>query len=226
MNWLGELQAGFIALLWPEADACPWCGGPLEPLEEQNEPVLSGLCSSCREAVQRGPVRAPARPPLQAVVAAGAYEGGLAQAIQALKYRHRRRLAATLGEALAAAARTALVEAGVLVPVPLHPTRYRGRGFNQSELLGRELSRRLGWPLEARSLRRVRPTKSQAKLGLQEREANLFGAFAARPGWQAPERVILVDDVYTTGATTSACAAALLAAGAKRVDVLALAVDL
>lgn len=236
MGWLAELRTGLLSLLWPEAHRCSWCGGLLGQESGDGDggpnrataampPTLSQLCPSCRQAIERGPVRGPARWPVTAVVAVAPYGEGLAAAIQALKYRRRRGLAASLGEALAAAAHAALPQGGLLVPVPLHPSRFRERGFNQSELLGREVARRLGWPLERRRLRRTRPTRSQAKLGRLEREANLRGAFSTEPGWAAPEHVILVDDVYTTGATTSACAAALAVAGARRVDVLVLAID-
>jgi len=107
-----------------------------------------------------------------------------------------------------------------LVPVPLHPTRQREREFNQAERLAWRLSQATGIPLNRRLLRRVAPTRIQALLSRQERLANVRAAFALRPGARVEgRRVVLVDDVMTTGATTGACAAVLGAAGAAEVCV-------
>jgi len=107
-----------------------------------------------------------------------------------------------------------------LVPVPLHPVRLREREFNQAERLGRWVGDRIGKPLEAGLLRRVRPTTTQTALTRPQRLANMRRAFAVRrPEAVAGRSFILVDDVMTTGATTSACAAALKGAGAARVGV-------
>jgi ComF family protein len=106
-------------------------------------------------------------------------------------------------------------EAAALVPVPLHPTRRRARGYNQAELLARELSRSTGLSIDL-SLVRIRETSSQVGLTMREREANVAGAFE----WQrddAPRTVILVDDVCTTGATLAECAAVLKLKGARSV---------
>jgi ComF family protein len=116
----------------------------------------------------------------------------------------------------------------VLVPVPLHPKRLRKRGFNQSLLLAREFSQRKGAPgvplVLPRALVRARSTATQAGLSLSEREANIKGAFVVvSPGKIKGMRLLLVDDVLTTGATARACARALMDAGALRVDVLTLA---
>jgi ComF family protein len=112
----------------------------------------------------------------------------------------------------------------MIVPVPLHPLRYRAREFNQAERLGARVAAATGIPLRPRVLRRVQPTHTQALLTRKERAANVRGAFAVRPG-EALEaaRVVVVDDVLTTGATTSACAEALREAGAERVGVWTLA---
>lgn len=104
----------------------------------------------------------------------------------------------------------------VIVPVPLHPTKRRERGFNQAERLARCLSRATRIPADANLLRRVEPTPSQTRLSRKERAENVRHAFALRPGRAvAPgTRAVVVDDVFTTGATTSACARVLRAAGA------------
>jgi ComF family protein len=108
----------------------------------------------------------------------------------------------------------------LIVPVPLHPVRQREREFNQAERLAACLSAALKIPLNQKLLRRVAPTATQTLLTRQQRAANMRGAFALRPGVRLNgEQVILVDDVFTTGATTSACAQVLRAAGAGDVCV-------
>jgi len=107
-----------------------------------------------------------------------------------------------------------------IVPVPLHAVKHREREFNQAERLAARLSAASGIPLSSKWLCRVRPTATQTLLTRRQRAANMRGAFAVRPGFRLDgERVILVDDVFTTGATTSACAEVLLAAGSGDVCV-------
>jgi len=108
----------------------------------------------------------------------------------------------------------------LIVPVPLHPLKQREREFNQAERLAVHLAAALKISLNTKLLRRVNPTATQTLLTRQQRAANMRGAFAARPDQRLDgERVVLVDDVFTTGATTSACARALLGAGAGEVCV-------
>jgi ComF family protein len=108
----------------------------------------------------------------------------------------------------------------LIVPVPLHPLKLREREFNQAERLAARLSAATRIPLNKKLLRRVRFTNTQTRLTRPERAANMRGAFAMRHGARLDgERVILVDDVFTTGATTSACAQTLRAAGAGEVCV-------
>jgi ComF family protein len=112
----------------------------------------------------------------------------------------------------------------LIVPVPLHLVKYREREFNQAERLAARLSAAAGIPLNSKLLQRVRPTATQTLLTRRERAANMRDAFAIRPRAQLDgERVILVDDVFTTGATTSACAQVLRAAGAGDVCVWTIA---
>ena len=107
-----------------------------------------------------------------------------------------------------------------IVPVPLHPLKQREREFNQAEILARHLSDATKIPLNTKLLRRVSPTMTQTLLTREQRAKNMRGAFAVRDGVKLDgERVVLVDDVFTTGATTSACARALRAAGAGEVCV-------
>jgi competence protein ComFC len=108
----------------------------------------------------------------------------------------------------------------VIVPVPLHPTKLREREFNQADRLARRLGEAVQIPVNNRLLRRVVPTRTQTQLSRQERLANVRNAFAMRGGQRLNgERIVLLDDVFTTGATTSACARVLTAAGAGEVCV-------
>ncbi len=110
-----------------------------------------------------------------------------------------------------------------LVPVPLHPVRFRERGFNQAETLCRNLSRDTGLMVLNRAVKRIRVTRTQALLSRGERLANMRGAFAPAKMNLNDKRVVLVDDVLTTGATTNECASACLKAGAAAVCVWTLA---
>ena len=156
-------------------------------------------------------------------VAAFAYEGPMRRALWALKYPGASRLAPPLADAALPALRSLLSVAGpaaVLVPVPVHAERRAARGYNQAELLGRGLSRRLGLPLYT-VLERTRPTTKQHRLNRVARLNNLRGAFAvlSRP----PPTVILIDDILTTTATLEACASVLRDAGCEAVYGLAVA---
>jgi len=155
--------------------------------------------------------------------AAGIYEGALREAIHALKFGGCRALAEPLGDAVAAAHRAIVPRrTDVVVPVPLHPSRYRQRGFNQAALLGRRVARAFDLPCDHRLLRRVHATDAQSRLTRELRETNVRGAFVCdRP--VAGLRVLLIDDVMSTGFTVSECAGALRAAGATEVTVATVA---
>lgn len=156
------------------------------------------------------------------VAAAFLYGGPLADAIARFKYGGRAELAGVLGALLAEAALPLAGHVDCAVPLPLHPSRLRERGFNQSALLARPVARALGVPLEVDWMRRIRPTVDQAGLARADREGNVRGAFAAEPLEGSP-RVLLIDDVRTTGATLASASHALLAAGASEVRTLVLA---
>ena len=106
----------------------------------------------------------------------------------------------------------------IVVPVPLHDTKQRERGFNQAEILASAICERLGLTLDTQLLSRVRNTDHQAKLSADERRCNMRNAFAVQSAEAAANKTVLViDDIYTTGSTVSECAAVLLSAGASRV---------
>jgi ComF family protein len=167
------------------------------------------------------------------MLAALAYEYPVDRLVVALKYQQQQALAPLLGELLAIRVLTTNVEipeCAQVVPVPLHPGRYRERGFNQAELIAAAVCQKLvsecigesGLTLKRDCLQRARPTAAQKGLGRRRRLMNPEGAFCGSSS-VAGREVILVDDVITTGATVAACRQALLEAGACGVSVWAVA---
>ena len=147
-----------------------------------------------------------------------AYGGAVAQAIARCKYDHRADLAPRLGEIMAAAAEPLAGQVDVVVSVPLHPNRLVERGFDQAALFARPIAKQLAAALLPRALARVRDTPRQAILDRNARATNVSAAFVVRtPEAIAWRRVLLVDDVRTTGATLSACITALRSAGAQSI---------
>ncbi len=143
--------------------------------------------------------------------------------VHALKYGDRLDLAPMMGRWVSHAGRELLAEADALVPVPLHWRRLWARRFNQSAMLAAAISAESGVPIAAGILKRVKPTAQQVGLSRSERAANVQGAFRVPPeakGAVAGRRLVLVDDVLTSGATVDGCARALLRAGAANVDML------
>src|SRR6195952_3336558 len=165
-------------------------------------------------------------PAYQRARAAVRYDDVARTLVHALKYQDRTDLAPAMGRWMARAGKELLDEADVLVPVPLHWRRGWSRRYNQSGALARVIERQTGVKLSSEALRRVRPTQQQIGLSRKERASNVQGAFKVAPERSADiagRRVVLVDDVLTSGATTDACARALLRAKAAQVDVLVFA---
>ena len=146
--------------------------------------------------------------------------------VHAFKYSDRHDARQLFGRWLVDAGADLLAEADLIVPVPLHRWRLIGRKFNQAAILSKEVSRLTGVRADMLALRRVKSTPSQVGLTVAERRRNLTGAFqvppSARPRIEG-RKLVLIDDVITTGSTAGACARVLRRAGAARVDVLALA---
>jgi ComF family protein len=156
----------------------------------------------------------------------GAYTPSMARAVLMLKYGEVTPLGRWFAELLARLANenAAGILADVVVPVPLHPSRLRERGYNQAEMIARPLARLLGIPFQSYLLVRTRPRPDKIKLTRRERWETVRGAYAMHPGAEVDKlRVLLVDDVLTTGATLDACSRALRGAGAVRVAGLTVA---
>jgi len=190
---------------------CDRCQRPLASAIGATEPALCGACRMEENDFDR-------------LRSFGAYDAELRALIVLLKYSGVRPLARPLGSWLALAAQQcpALLEVDAVVPVPLYPARQRARGFNQAELLAREFSRWVKLPAGAGWLARTKDTPSQAGLTPLQRVENVRGAFAATRKLDTC-RILLLDDVCTTGATLGACARALKQAGAEQVSALTVA---
>jgi ComF family protein len=211
------LLARAVAAWLVDALAPPACAACDERLARR-----AVFCAPCAHAVVPAPVhRAPGGLP---IVAFALFGGPVARALRRFKYAGRGDLAGPLGELARRAVRAAGLVADLVVPVPLHPARLAERGYNQAALLAAAVARELGAPLASRGLGRTRNTAHQARLDRASRLTNVDGAFQVRAAARVKgRRVVLVDDVATTGATLSACRDALLAAGALSVTALVVA---
>lgn len=190
---------------------CPRCGIPFPATEGEDH-----LCGECL-ATER---------PYAVARAVGLYEKTLLRAIHLFKYRGRIGIGEVLGKIMAdfAGGQWDMTVYSVIIPVPLHRKRLRERGFNQSVILARAIAKRFSLPLNFMTLRRELFTVPQVGLGREERPANVRKAFAVRkPEKIAGRRVLLVDDVTTTGSTITECASVLMQAKAEAVAVLTLA---
>jgi ComF family protein len=165
-------------------------------------------------------------PPYSKARAAVFYDGAARKLAHGLKYSDRADLAGIMARWMIRAGREVLDDSDVIVCVPLHRRRLFSRRYNQAAELARAISRLTGKPFEAGGLRRVRATRQQVGLGLRARQDNVRGAFGVpadrKPGIVG-QRVLLIDDVLTTGSTVEAATRALLRAGAERVSVLTFA---
>lgn len=152
-------------------------------------------------------------------VAAFAYSDAMKKSMYAFKYNNRREYAGFYAQALLEQYEGIVRgwQAQALIPVPLHKARYRSRGYNQAEVLAKEIGRRTGIRMDAGTLVRVKKTKPQKELNDRERNNNIENAFQIDKNGVRYKCVVLVDDIYTTGATIDECALTLKAGGADRV---------
>jgi len=227
---LGGLRARELALDFLFPAQCLGCGkaGVLlcPSCLQRIEYTPANVCWRCgrpQPAPRLCPACARTPSPLARVYAVTYSTGVMRRAIHRLKYAGQSSLAEPLGDLLAGWWRAHPLRADLIAPVPLHPRRERQRGFNQSALLARRLSRGVGVPCVEDALHRARDTRSQVGLNAAERAQNMAGAFVCESGAVCGRRIILMDDVCTTGATLAACAAALKDAGAAEVWGLTLA---
>jgi ComF family protein len=202
-------------------------------LESTLELLAPSRCAACESSV---PMRAIFCAPCARTVeplepfehgAAYGYGGALALALQRYKYQDRPDLSRALGHLLLRrASEIASWSPTVIVPVPLHPLRLAERRYNAPALLAARLASALRIPMVTRAVERVRPTAQQAALARDARRANVAGAFALRSGYESVvlgARVLVLDDVRTTGATLDACVGVIRSGGAAEVYGLALA---
>jgi ComF family protein len=226
---LTKLRGAALNLLFPQF--CVGCGKEgsflcnscLQSLPRIEPPVCSRcgrpqtkgeLCRNCRDwQADIDGIRAPFR-----------FDGVIRTAIHQLKYRNLRAIAPALAQLMSEYLVNNPLDSDVLIPIPLHDKRLRERGYNQSALLAKELGALMNLPVDETSLIREKYVLPQARTGsVEERRANVAGVFGCRGEGLQGKRVLLIDDVATSGATMNACASVLKSAGALSVWGLSLA---
>ncbi len=231
MKHYAILQQGLDLLFPPACIACKRTGSVLCPTCQDSiarfvppicqrcgsTQLVQGICQQCRWHTLH----------LSGLRAVGPYAEPLRTCIHALKYTGVTRLAEPLGNILAQTARYYGMNADLLIPVPLHATRQQERGYNHAALLAQACARQLGIPFCNDMLIRTRDTVAQVHLSAEARQQNMVDAFACTPAYATrtlhKRRIIIIDDVCTTGATLEACAEPLFVAGASVVLGLVLA---
>jgi ComF family protein len=243
VRWLESLAGTVASVLFPSgcricealltrADRLPICDACLKSFRELPKEIcercgqpwteggdVDGDASVCRECRERGFAFDAAR-------SFGVYDGALARAIVLMKYERIEPLGAWFAKRLSEVAQRIPPQfaADLVVPVPLHRTRQKERGFNQVDLFGRPLARKLGLPYRPILLKRERPRPEKHLLHFEERWEAVRGAFVIREYGRVDNlRILLLDDVMTSGATLDACTRALREAGAKSVAGLTIA---
>lgn len=238
-----ELLTGGLDLLFPSRKYCYLCDGRLE---QDSKAICrsclllvagprSPVCTCCGRPFHRSGRRDPESalcrecqadaPIFVRARGVGIYRGLLKDAVTRLKFARQAFLAQPLGWLMATRAAQDFPSVDLVVPVPLHRSRQRQRGFNQAALLARTVAGYGRLPLVEENLVKVRPTPPQSSLERRARQANLTGTLTLRsPGQVRGRRVLVVDDVLTTGATACETAAVLQRAGARRVYILVLGI--
>jgi ComF family protein len=209
----GEMQPDYLCaacideIIKLDRTACPKCALPRP----------EGTCTACRDLEYS----------FDSAASVGVYEGVLKDAIHQLKYSGHRVIAPALASLMVQSLRTRpwlIDRTACIVPVPIHPAKERQRGFNQSELIARDVARVFAKPMVTRALARRKQTLAQVELSGERRRENTIGIFeVVRRDAVEGRNVMLVDDVFTTGSTVEAAAFALREAGAREVHVVTLA---
>lgn len=188
--------------------AMPWLEGPLCEHCGRISSGRMGICSACQQ-----------RPlPLAQVRAPLLFQEPVTKVIHKLKYNGQFGLGQPLGDLMLRGWPRWRPEPDLLIPIPLHAARQKIRGYNQATLLAQQLGQALNLPVNTTTLKRTRDTQPQVHLSAAERLSNVAGAFTAVDNHIAGQTILLIDDVYTTGATMSAAATTLLQAGAAYVS--------
>ena len=213
-GYLAPLAQGALNLLFPpRCAACSSFGSRFCPsCQAQVEPLLPPICDRCGRPNPPASVCPTCRrsaTALDSIRSASLLDEPLRSAIHHFKYQGARELAGPLASLLLACWSRCQLSADALVPVALHRRRRQERGYNQAALLARDLGKALDCPVIEGALQRDRETLPQVGLNARRRRENVTGAFSCTPGAVSGLRVVLVDDVCTSGATLEACAAAL-----------------
>jgi len=226
--WLNQLVWGGLDWLFPPVcGGCNrvgyrWCPDCQKQVQKVPEPVCwncglpvsrPGQCKGCIESL----------PPFKMMRSWLVFEGPIRHALHTLKYRRNLSLGDALAQHLSEYVGTLGWPVDLVIPVPLGKERMKERGYNQIGLVALPLAVAKHWRYAPQAIARLRETRSQVGLTIAERKANVSGAFQADPGQVHGKTTLLMDDVATTGATLSACAFALLDAGAESVYALTLA---
>jgi competence protein ComFC len=177
---------------------------------------VKGICGECRSG----------RHLLESVYCACIFDGVMKECIHNFKYKNRLTLMQIFKDIVFEFAidNPFMENVDIVVPVPLHPARLRQRAYNQSVIIASEIAHTFSLPLEDRILKKIKNTRPQSALDKNKRQQNIKGSFALKkPSFVKGKRILLVDDVFTTGATANECASVLLKAGAKSVSCFTLA---
>lgn len=207
------------SLLRKERHLCIWCREDLPRTWQWTLP-RNAMADRFNALIQRNLSE---YEPYSRAAALFFYQGGYRQIPQAVKYRHNRRAGQDFGRELGRllSGSPLFADVDAVLPVPLHPLRRWRRGYNQAEIIARAVAAEMGVPCLKRILRRRRHTRTQTRLHGAEKAANVQGAFSARP---LPARhILLIDDVFTTGATLAACHSALRKVTRARISAATLA---
>ncbi|RPJ63192.1 MAG: ComF family protein [Dehalococcoidia bacterium] len=228
-RWLRQLQNEVIDLFFPRE--CIGCGKIDDFICIQCAKKLSRLvpplCPKCGKPEASGHLCYECwgkSSNIDNVYSVFVFDGTMRKAVHSLKYHNLRAIAGCLGKYMASYYVANNLNGNILVPVPLHENRVRERGYNQSILLAREISRIVEIPVDAKLIKRTRDCISQARTkNVEERRRNMENAFSPISDMISGMEIILIDDVCTSGATLEACATVLKKAGASRVTGFTLA---